>query len=144
VGTGDLPLSLSLSFSLSLSLSGKHQQHQQQQQLLCTYLSSVSKRDRKNKLSILAHSISAALSHFVAQFPDPFLCFSSFESSLLGHCCRISVILTSVVVFEFCKIFHNLEKRQSVLVLLKNQNQRTRQGHAYLNPIKEHATVALI
>jgi hypothetical protein len=33
-------------------------------------------------LSILAHSISAALSHFVPQFPDPFLSFSSFESSL--------------------------------------------------------------
>jgi hypothetical protein len=55
-------------------------------------------------------------------------------------------IITSVVVWflEFCKIFQNLEKRQSVLVLLKNQNQRTRQGHAYLNPIKEHAAVALI
>ncbi len=132
MGTGDLPLSLSLSLSLGKAPAA------------ATYLSSVSKRDRINKLSILAHSISAALSHFVPQFPDPFLSFSSLrvawpllqDISYHHQCC--------CMVFGIYKIFQNLETRQSVLVLLKNQNQRTSQGQAYLNPIKEHAKVTLI
>jgi hypothetical protein len=122
-----------------------------------TYLSSVSKKDRKNKLSILAHSISAALSHFVPQFPDPFLSFSSFESSLAivaGY-----QLSSPVLLYGFWNLYNisefreesvssrsikNSESKNMPRSCLFETHQRTRQGHVYLKPIKEHAKVTLI